>query len=532
MFLQVNLSQQLQPGTLEHAIDQLVEERVKLEWFEGWYANDASGPKAYDPRALLKVVLVGYARGLVSSRKLERACRENIVFMALMGGRRPDHSTFANFVGRLEGQPMHKIFAEILLVCAEEGLLGGTEFALDGLKLPANASKKWSGRVTELEAKRLKLQSRLELKLKEQREQDARKDADEQNDDDDEPPPVKRLRRQIENIERHLKEVGPKPGAKGKEVQGNVTDPDSAKMFPSHGVVQGYNAQALVDAKNQVVTAALADGRGQDYANVAPVMEEARAVARSAGLPDDYYRGAHFSADANYHSETNLEACEREGFDAIIPDPNFRSRDPRYATRERHKEKVRKKKGLFGPEDFEYDDANDCYYCPMGRSLHLQAGESRNSAGVYRRYGIPNDFCEICDLREQCLTKGAKRRTLAVKIATSRPLCEAMRNKIDDPAIKKRYETRAAIVEPVFGNIRFCKRMDRFTLRGRNKVNLQWLLFCLVHNIGKIARSAAKFTAGGPNRSLYRLSASLRTIQNALRKLFSPFGAEPINCAA
>jgi len=62
-----------------------------------------------------------------------------------------------------------------------------------------------------------------------------------------------------------------------------------------------------------------------------------------------------------------------------------------------------------------------------------------------------------------------------------------MRRKVDTPQGRRTYAKRMAIVEPVFGNIKACKGMDRFTLRGRHKVNLQWMLYCLVHNIGKIA---------------------------------------------
>jgi len=59
--------------------------------------------------------------------------------------------------------------------------------------------------------------------------------------------------------------------------------------------------------------------------------------------------------------------------------------------------------------------------------------------------------------------------------------------KIDLPESRKIYEKRLGIVEPVFGNIRYIKRLNRFTFRGRWKVNVQWLLYCMVHNIEKIS---------------------------------------------
>src|SRR5947207_11114947 len=114
LMVPLNLEEQLAPGTLEHALHHLIEERVSEEWFEELYANEETGRPAYSPKLLLKVILLGYARGLIGSRRLERACRENIVFMALCCGERPDHSTLPGFVGQLEGR-VERLVAEGLL---------------------------------------------------------------------------------------------------------------------------------------------------------------------------------------------------------------------------------------------------------------------------------------------------------------------------------------------------------------------------------------------------------------------------------
>ena len=103
LMVPINLEEQLIEGTLEYALHHLIEERVEEKWFEEFYANEETGRPAYSPKLLLKVILLGYARGLVGSRRLERACRENITFMALCCGIRPDHSTVAAFVDKLQG---------------------------------------------------------------------------------------------------------------------------------------------------------------------------------------------------------------------------------------------------------------------------------------------------------------------------------------------------------------------------------------------------------------------------------------------
>ncbi len=156
VLIPVSLEEQLMPGTLEFAIHTLVETRIETSVFDARYINDETGRLAYDPKILLKVVLLGYSRGLISSRQIERACRENVTFMALTCREQPDHSTIAGLVSSMK-EEVKSIFRDVLLVCEEEGLLRGTFFALDGCKLPSNASKEWSGTISDLRRKREKI---------------------------------------------------------------------------------------------------------------------------------------------------------------------------------------------------------------------------------------------------------------------------------------------------------------------------------------------------------------------------------------
>jgi transposase len=131
VMIAVSLEEQLIPGTLEFAIQALVEDRMDMEVFEDRYQNDETGRLVYDPKILLKVVLLGYARGLISSRKMEQACRENVTFMALACGQRPDHSTIAAFVSSMEGEIL-PLFGMFYWFVRRVVYWGGTFFALDG----------------------------------------------------------------------------------------------------------------------------------------------------------------------------------------------------------------------------------------------------------------------------------------------------------------------------------------------------------------------------------------------------------------
>ena len=240
LMIPVLLEDQLMPGTLEFAIHTLVERRMDMSVFDANYQNDAVGRSAYDPKILLKGVLLGYSRGLTSSRQIERACCENVLFMAMSCNQRPDHSTIAAFVSSMQDQIL-PLFCDILLVCEQENLLGGTFFAIDGVKLGSNASKQSSGKLSDLSKKKDKIRQKVKRLLKEQI------DADKDDNDDFRPPAnrerqIDKLKKQADRIERFLKQNDKKIGDNKKELQSNVTDNDSAKMHTCHGTVQGYNA--------------------------------------------------------------------------------------------------------------------------------------------------------------------------------------------------------------------------------------------------------------------------------------------------
>lgn len=491
----VSLDEQLMAGTLEHALHYLIEDRLDTSIFDARYRNDQTGCCAYDPKVLLKVILLAYARGLLSSRRIERACRENIVFMALTCGQAPDHSTLAAFVSSMHAE-VPALFAQVLLVCEQEGLLGGTHFSLDGLKLPANASKEWSGTFAELRHKQQKLEAKVREAVAEHRQADRDADADSTTDRQRRVRRLERLQRQAERIERFLYETAPRPGVRGQEIKSNVTDNESAYLKSSHGIVQGYNAQALVDDRHQVITAAEATGVAQDFQQLLTVLPAAQQTAAAAGLGADYYRGKIVSADSNYHSERNLVAAEAAQLDAYIPDTHFRQRDVRFAGQRRHRPAPQRPR--LRREDFRYDAARDHYICPQGQHLTLKAARHRSGTGWARRYKSSAQKCAGCPLARQCLARHARARNLLIPIlgAPGERAATASRRmvaKIDTERARRVYQRRLAIVEPVFANLRAHKLMNRFTLRGRAKVDIQWKLYCLVHNLGKLMKFSAAY---------------------------------------
>jgi transposase len=504
----LSYADQVMEGSFEHALNEIAEEHLDLTVFDERYANDATGRPAYDPRILLKVVLYGYYKGIISSRALAEACRRNVVFMALSADTRPHFTTFAGFVSELHREIVD-LFRDVLLYASELGLIGKEHFAVDGCKLPSNASKRWSGTHRELEEKRKKLERVAERIVERHRERDAQeKDGPSAKD----AKKVERYRRKVDQIKAFLELGKKKRGPTGNEQKSNITDPESAKMTSSRGVIQGYNGLAVVDDLAQIVVHAEAQGSGYEAHLLVPLLETTRKTFSLLEPGTDVLGNAKVTADSGFHSRAVLAAVEGTGADAYIADRDYRRRDPAFAAAGRHKDRDRKerarerrkqrdahpkKKQLFSLRDFFYDEGKALCICPAGHKLY-QSGKNMLFNG-YRvaHFKAPMRACSGCPLRAQCLRHPERTRQRQICIIKGREgprrtdkrngSVERMKWKFDTLCGREIYGRRIATVEPVFANLQN-KGMRRFTLRGRKKVDAQWQLFTMVHNIEKIAR--------------------------------------------
>jgi transposase len=167
----VSFSEQILPGTFEYTLNYLIDHEVDLSVFEARYRNDETGAPAYDPAVLLKIILYAYSRGIISSREIERCCRENIVFIALAADTQPHFTTIADFIASL-GEQITGLFRDVLLICDELGLIGKEMFAIDGCKLPSNAAKEWSGTRADFAKKTKKMERAIRHLLTKHREAD------------------------------------------------------------------------------------------------------------------------------------------------------------------------------------------------------------------------------------------------------------------------------------------------------------------------------------------------------------------------
>ncbi|MEY4591162.1 MAG: hypothetical protein RIR18_57 [Pseudomonadota bacterium] len=462
-FLAVDLEKQLLPGSFEYAVHHLLDREFDLSLFDSRYRNDQSGASAYPPGVLLKVILCAYAQGVVSSRGIERLCREHVTFIALSGDSAPHFTTFAAFVSSLD-EEVAQLFAQVLYLCNRQGLIGREMFAIDGVKLPSNASKAKSGTRSDFEHQADKLEVAARKMLARHREND-RQPA--------EPDLAEKSRQRAESLNREAAQLRQwlaanpqdRKGSKGSIRKSNRTDPESAKMATSKGVIQGYTGVAAVDAKHQIIIEAQAHGTGSEQELLLPVIRATQAHAN----PDTLY-----TADAGYHSESNLKALDNENISALIADNGMRQRDERFKDQGKHKakpdplyDKAHPKKAAkcYLPQDFSLDPATGVCTCPAGKLLYRNGSNCIHNGYLSTKYSGTVRDCVPCEQRAKCLRTPKTSKVRQVSFfrgkagATEESHSDKMKRAIDSEEGKARYGRRFATVEPVFGNLRHNKRL-------------------------------------------------------------------------
>ncbi len=253
-----------------------------------------------------------------------------------------------------------------------------------------------------------------------------------------------------------------------------------------------------MDSKNQVIVAADVIGSGSEQSMLLPMVEQSQRLAHEQTL---------YTADAGYHSDANVTALKVQGTPALIADNGMRQRDERLRNQGKYKPKhdvpydkqptgpdtPSKPFKFFTPADFRFNGDNTCT-CPAGKLL-------TSSGVIYKIRGYERqDFkaqaadCKGCPKRPQCLRQPHKTTARLVSLHTRQldpdSATQRMQRAIDSPRGRQLYSQRIGTVEPVLANIRHNKGLHRFNLRGKAKVNTQWHLYCLVHNIEKLAKSA------------------------------------------
>ena len=423
-------------------------EEMDLSAFYAAYRLDGQGRPAHDPALMVAVLLYAYARGLRSSRKIERALVEDVAFRVIAANQAPDHTTVARFRQRHEAA-LAGLFGEVLALCAEAGLVEVGVVAIDGTKLHADASKDQNlgyeqiareilaeaDAVDREEDERYGEGQRPDVLPPEFRSshgrrgwiREAKRRLEERRDEEARPIPnsrperLRECRRRLEEelaVERcavarqdqvwaarvaagkQPKARPPKPYLPPERPPGeiNVSDPDSRRLKGPRGYLQGYNAQAAV-TEGQVVIAAEVNADAPDFGHLEPMVGAAQDELERAGVSDT---PGVVVADAGYWNQEHMEAVVGRGIQVLVRPDAAKRRGPRPGW----------EGGL---------------YSFMRRVLSTEQGG-------------------------------------------------------------RLYRQRQAMIEPVFGDMKFNRRIDRFLRRGRAAARSEWRLITATHNLMKLHR--------------------------------------------
>jgi len=356
------LSEWVPEGDLAHFVSDLVESgALDLSAIYAGYEEERGYPP-YDPRLMVKLLVYGYANGVVSSRKLERATYRDVAVRMLCADQHPDYRSIARFHTR-HLEALGGLFVQALRLCRQARLVGLGMLALDGTKLRANASRhkamsyeRMVKAEAQLEAEISALRANVRALLEEAEAVDAAEDERYGPDrrGDELPEELQRREQRLARIREakqaleaeaaereaarraELQAQGktprrppngrdpfkPRPGA-----QRNFTDPESKIMKTSDGAYhQCYNGQAIVDAQAQVIVAAELSNQAPDARQLAPAL--AQLAENLDAIEADLPAGAALSADAGYFSEENVRITAAHGLDPHIATGRFKHSDP------------------------------------------------------------------------------------------------------------------------------------------------------------------------------------------------------------
>lgn len=330
LLLPPSVSEWLPEDHLAHVISDTVE-TLDLGAFHARYEGDGRRNMPFDPSMLVKVILYGFATGIVSSRQVARKLKEDVAFRVLAAENFPAHRTIREF-RQVHRDALAGLFVQVVRVAREAGLLKLGRIGIDGTKMKANASKRKAMSYARMQSEEVRLKGEIAALLKQAETTDRKEDQQFGVDCNGDELPAELARREtrlatIQAAKERLQArqqaadeaAGRKPdddkpgsGKRGRvfkramgepkpDAQENFTDPDSRIMPTTHGWQQAYNAQAAVD-ESLLIVAASVDNTASDCNELLAVLEQTR--DNVGQLPDMLL------ADAGYASEANFLALE------------------------------------------------------------------------------------------------------------------------------------------------------------------------------------------------------------------------------
>lgn len=498
-----------------HHIVRLVSEAIDgMDMSQLLNAYEGGGASNYHPKMLLKALIYGYVEKLYSSRRIEKALKENICFMWLCGMQQPDHNTLNRFrKGQLKNT-VKDVFAQVLLLLIEKGIAKIEDYHVDGTKIESVANRYtfvWAKSVAKYKANLLEkialLVEQIEQTNEADNEEEGGKSKESPNEDDssndsnsnpkiedsdslkktiarmneqlkEELSKSKRLKNKVKKLEQEYLEKLSEYEQHEQILNGrssySKTDHDATfmRMKEDHmkngQLKAGYNVQ--IGTSDQIIINYTIHQNATDFPVFIPHIENTEELLKTINHP----LPKRLIGDAGYGSEQNYDYLQSKGIENYLKYPGY------------HQEKKSSfKKNGFHTKNLYYNEQEDYYVCPMGQQMTYQyTTKQKNSQGFEsqaRVYKAQN--CEGCPLRAVC-HKAKTNRTLYANpnLLKHRKIAKENLDSIRGIKLRKK---RCCDVEPVFGHIKSNRLFKRFMLQSLEKVNIEFGLLAIAHNIKK-----------------------------------------------
>ena len=530
----VRVEELVSENTLAQIINEMVE-GIEMKALEQYYHGQGCPP--YHPKMMIKVWIYGYCSRVYTSRPLAKKLREDLVFIWLAGGHRPCFKTLSAFRSCRMQDLVDMILSRVLLYLVEHGYVNLEDLYVDGSKWEANANKHkivWRKNTQRYKAGVLdRIAGLLEefrglqqaedatygnrdLAEHQSEEQikavltsaDLEKELRHLNDIIEEQADQKH-KRSLEKIHRHLSKEQTKLDKYEQQEKSlahrnsySKTDEDATALrMKDDRLLPGYNVQITTSA--QFIINATLHQNGSDSPTLSPHVEQLE--ERLAGLVEPDWQ-ADYTADAGYGSEENYDLLESKGFAAYVKYPLWY---------QEHSGQLAKHR--FNSQNWYYDAEQDYYLCPNEQKLHFKEQVIKQTLNGYDRcvriYQAEN--CPGCPFWEQCRGPRAKPNTnrWVQRSEKLEGYKEEVKKRLSSEKGQAKRSQRSVDVETPFANIKYNMGHRRFILRGIEKVNIEFQLLALAHNLKKIyceqseiwvehyARRAAKKAEKAPKRA-------------------------------
>lgn len=485
------------------------------------------GSSAFHPVMMIKILLYAYAVKIYSCRNIEKGLRENINFMWLSGNNQPDFRTINTFrSGRLK-EVIESLFGSMLILLVEGKHIDLKKYFVDGTKLQADANKNsyvWKsntnrykegvqkkvaelfkqideinlaedkeygnknleelGEQSEITSEQLEeVVEKLNKVIKEEQQKEqsnkgkkkSGEDEDNNNGQNDsinnDASKIKELSRVVKQIEKAV------PKLSKYEVQEKIlgernsyskTDQDATFFRMKNGqLLPAYNV--IIGTENQLIV---------NYSIHQKASESDQFISHMT----KYYQYHSIYpelavGDATYGNEENYTFLEDKAIESYLKYNTFH-----YETTKEYRD------NKFQRENFKYDEANDSYECPNGSKLIFKEEIRKKTLTAFEQVVrvYESESCKGCQFRKQCKKKGRGKKKINVNRKNDRLRAHARANLTSKEGIRLRKQ-RNVDVEPCFGDLKYNLGYKRFRLRGKEKVNIEFGLLSMSHNIRKIA---------------------------------------------